>query len=106
MSSRLIASAIVVAMLAGLLQPRAFAADDPVTTHLGDKVADIAFVNAEGKTTRLHELANKKAIVIAFLSFECPVSNSYMQPLSDMAAEMESHGVAFLGLTVNQEEAA
>ena len=81
-------------------------ADDPTTTQLGKKIANLAFTDAEGKTTHLHDLKDKKAIVIVFLSFECPVAKSYMQPLSDMASELEKQGVAFIGLTVNQEENA
>src|SRR5262245_51381686 len=100
MRSGLIQTVVVVTMFAGICA----AADDAVTAHLGKKIANVTFTAADGKTTQLHDLTNKKAIVIAFLSFECPVSKSYMQPLSDMATELESQGVALIGLTVNQDE--
>src|SRR5262252_1290119 len=59
-----------------------------------------------GKTISLYDLKDKKAIVIVFLSFECPVSASYSQPLANMATEYGKHGVAFLGVTTNDEESA
>ena len=103
------ASAVLVAaFVAGLwlVRPSAAAADDVVTTHLGQKIANLAFTRAAGTTTHLYDMKDKKAIVIVFLSFECPVSKTYMQPLSDMATELDKQGVAFVGLTVNQEETA
>ena len=57
-----------------------------------------------GKTTHLYDLKNKKAIVLVFLSFDCPISTSYSQPLADMANDLSKQGVAFVGLTVNQDE--
>ena len=54
----------------------------------------------------LHDLKDKKAIVLVFFSFECPVSNSYCQPLVDMHKEYAKHGVAFIGLTVNDDDTA
>ena len=39
-----------------------------------------------------------------FLSFECPVSNSYMAPLSEMAKEFGKFGVTFWGLTTNEDD--
>ncbi|MCI0638734.1 MAG: redoxin domain-containing protein [Gemmataceae bacterium] len=73
---------------------------------LGEKVANLTFRDEQGKSHALHDLKNKKAIVIVFLSFECPVSNSYAQPLADMANEYGKYGVTFLGLTTNAEETA
>jgi peroxiredoxin len=105
--SRVIVTTVLVAALSAglwLARPRSSAADDVVTTHLGKKIGNLAFTDSAGKITSLHDLKDKKAIVIVFLSFECPVSRSYMQPLTDMATEMEKKGVAFIGLTVNQEE--
>jgi peroxiredoxin/mono/diheme cytochrome c family protein len=80
------------------------AANDPSTANLGKKIGNITFKNASGKTSTLYDLKNKKAIVIVFLSFECPVSNSYSQPLSNMATEFAKQGIAFIGLTTNQDD--
>jgi peroxiredoxin len=80
------------------------AAAEPSTANLGKKIANVAFKDAAGKATALHDIKAKKAIVVVFLSFDCPVSTSYSQPLADMADEFGKHGVAFVGLTVNQDE--
>ena len=78
----------------------------PSTANLGKKIANFTLADAEGKAWSLYDLKDKKAIVIVFLSFECPVSTSYAQPLADMAAEFGKAGVAFVGLTANAEETA
>src|SRR5438876_11521925 len=101
MQSRLIACA---GLVATLLLVRSSHADDPTTTHHGKKIANLAFTDADGKTTHLYDLKDKKAIVLVFLSFECPVSTSYAQPLADMHKEYAKHGVAFIGLTTNEDE--
>src|SRR6185295_18595814 len=64
------------------------------------------FKDERGKTYRLYELQNKKAIVIVFLSFECPVSKSYSQPLAEMAKEFEQFGAVIWGLTTNEDDTA
>src|SRR5437660_646770 len=82
------------------------ASADPVPSkaNLGKKIANVGFTDAAGKTFSLYDLRDKKAVVVVFLSFECPVSNSYAQPLADMANEYAKHGIAFLGLTTNNDE--
>jgi peroxiredoxin len=80
-------------------------ADDiPSTANLGKKIANFSLTDAQGKTWSLYDAKDQKAVVIVFLSFECPVSTSYAQPLADMAAEFGKAGVAFVGLTVNPEQ--
>src|SRR5262249_36232305 len=76
----------------------------PSTAKVGKKIADVSFQDAAGKTVSLYDFKDKKAVVVVFLSFECPVSNSYTQPLADMAREYAKHGIAFVGLTTNTEE--
>jgi len=89
---------------AGLLVGTVTAADAvPSTAALGTKVPDLTFSAASGKTLALHDLKGKKAIVLVFLSFDCPVSTSYSQPLADMCKEHSAH-VAFIGLTTNEDE--
>jgi peroxiredoxin len=97
--------AFVVSALAGFALTAGISADPtPSKQNLGKKIGNVSFKDAAGKTVSLHDFKSKKAIVIVFLSFDCPVSNSYSQPLTDMADELGKHGVAFLGLTVNADE--
>src|SRR5262249_7627051 len=44
------------------------------------------------------------AIALVFLSFECPVSRSYSEPLSEIAKEFEKFGVTIWGLTTNEDD--
>lgn len=75
----------------------------PSRANLDKKIANFT-LNAAGKTFPLYDLKDKKAIVVVFLSFDCPVSNSYSQPLAEMSAEYGKHGVTFLGITVNDDD--
>jgi peroxiredoxin len=91
-------------VLAGLLASPALAQREPSTAHLGKKIANLTFKDDKGATQSLYDLKNKKAIVVVFLSFDCPVSTSYARPLADMVSEFGKHGVAFIGLTTNENE--
>ncbi|MBI3824196.1 MAG: redoxin domain-containing protein [Planctomycetes bacterium] len=84
----------------------AFAQPEPSKARLGEKIPNLTFKNEKGKTFRLYELENKKAIAIVFLSFECPISKSYSQPLSEIAKEFEDYGVTIWGLTTNDDDTA
>lgn len=81
-------------------------AEGPSRAKLGEKIPNLIFHGDKGKEFALHDWKDKEAIVIVFFSFECPVSNSYCQPLVDMQKEYEKNGVAFLGLTVNDDDSA
>jgi peroxiredoxin len=43
------------------------------------------------------DLAGKKATVVVFLSFDCPMSTHYAAPLAEMAKAYAQKGVAFVG---------
>jgi peroxiredoxin/mono/diheme cytochrome c family protein len=81
-------------------------ADGPSRAKLGAKVPNLVLQGEKGERLALQDLKDKKAIVLVFFSFECPVSNSYCQPLIDMHKEFAKHGVAFIGLTVNDDDTA
>jgi peroxiredoxin/mono/diheme cytochrome c family protein len=78
----------------------------PSNDKLGKKIANVTFQAADGKTFALHDLKGKKAVVAVFLSFECPVSTSYSQTLATLADQYKGKGVAFLGITTEDEDAA
>src|ERR1043166_3183280 len=73
---------------------------------LGDKMPNLTFKDDKGKTHRLYELENKKAIVLVFLSFECPVAKTYCAPLTEPPDEFAKFGVTVWGLTTNEDESA
>jgi peroxiredoxin len=103
-SSLVLLGVFIAAAALGLWLAEPAPADNPITTNLGKKIANIPFTDADGKTTHLYELKDKKAIVLVFLSFECPVSTSYSQPLAEIADDLAKREVAFFALTANQEE--
>lgn len=59
---------------------------------------NVALTDAAGKTHSLVDFKGKKAVVAVFLSFDCPVSNSYAPLLAQLHSKYESRGVAFLGI--------
>jgi peroxiredoxin len=95
------------ALLASLvLTPSSRAGDDPSAAKLGAKIANVSFKEAEGKTTALYDIKGKKAIVVVFLNFECPVSTNYAPILADLAKTYGEKGVAFVGACACDEDAA
>src|SRR5882724_8814581 len=98
-------SSYLTALAIALVFPLCAAAQsEPSKAKLGEKMPNLTFKDQKGKTHRLYELENHKAIAIVFLSFECPVSNSYMAPLNEMADEFGKFGVTFWGLTTNDDD--
>ena len=51
-------------------------------------------------------LPGGRATVIVFISFDCPVSNSYVGPLTDLAKEYAPKGVTVIGLCPTDASAA
>lgn len=100
---KILSSLLVLGVLAIPL-PAASGDKEVNTANLGKKIPNLTFKDENGKTHSLYELKDKKAIVLVFLSFECPVSNSYSQPLANMAKEYGKYGVSFIGLTVNLDD--
>jgi len=77
---------------------------EPPRAKLGEKMPNLTFKDEKGKAHRLYELENQKAIVLVFLCFECPVSNSYAHPLAEIASEFGKHGVTVWGLTAGDDD--
>lgn len=88
------------------LGPVVLADTGPSTARLGKKIDNFTLQDAAGKAWALHNLKDRKAVVVVFLSFECPVSNSYTQSLADLATDYAKQGVAFIGICTNDEDAA
>src|SRR2546425_12146279 len=79
-----------------------FPADDQNREMLGTKIANFALPASSGQGFHLYDLKGKKVVVVVFLSFECPVSNSYTQALAEIARTYPERGVAFLGLRAEE----
>jgi peroxiredoxin len=77
--------------------PAAAAADDP------PPIADVVLADAAGKRFAFLDLKGKKAVVVVFLSFECPVATSYAPTLAELSRRYGPQGVAFVGVDSSDE---
>jgi peroxiredoxin len=66
------------------------------------KIPNISFSDGSGTSISLHSL-QKKAIVVACLSFDCPMSKSYLPVLAQLVRDYEGQGVAFFGICAGEE---
>ncbi len=75
----------------------------PAADKINTKIADFQFQGADGKPVSLYALKDKKAVVVVFLSFDCPVSASYAPVLAQMSQTYAEKGVAFLAVDGGDE---
>ena len=78
----------------------------PATEKIGKKVDRVTLRDAAGKAFALTDLQGKKAVVVVFLSFDCPVSTSYSPVLAELARTYGPRETAFLGIVATDEDAA
>lgn len=76
-----------------------------VTDKLGKKIDMAALTDVDGKPMPVDALKDNKAVVVVFLSFECPVSNSYAVTLSEMHKKYSEKGVAFVAVSTSADRA-
>src|SRR5262245_66639398 len=83
-------------------------AADPsaATDRLNKKIDNVALTAADGKSGALHDLKDRKAVVVVFLSFDCPVSNHYATTLAEMHKTYSDKGVRFLGVVSSDDAPA
>jgi peroxiredoxin/mono/diheme cytochrome c family protein len=82
-------------------------AEPPVNTDkLNKKIEGFTLTDVRGKKVALADYRDRKAVVIVFLSFECPVSNSYVPELNRLAKDCADQGVALLAVACGDEPAA
>lgn len=98
---------LLVGLTVGLLGASVTRADETGSNaKLNKKIDNLTFKDADGRAVTLHDLKDKKAVVLVFLSFECPVSNSYAPFLNEFVKKYGPNGVAFVALAVNDETPA
>lgn len=96
---------LALAFLTGMLASTV-AAEDVAAAKLGQRIADVQLTDAAGKPWSLSGIKDKKAVVVLFLSFECPVSTNYSPVLADMAQRTAAEGVEFVGICASEGETA
>ncbi|HYE17126.1 MAG TPA: redoxin family protein, partial [Tepidisphaeraceae bacterium] len=77
----------------------------PGALGIGERLPDVPFTDLAGKSGKLSDLADRKAVVICLTSTTCPVSRKYGPTLAELEAKYRAKGVAFLALNVAQSEA-
>ncbi|MBY0528081.1 MAG: redoxin domain-containing protein [Gemmataceae bacterium] len=101
-----IAALLALTLVVSLVLNRDAPADaEPSTARLAKKISNVTFTDDANKTLSLYDMKDKKAIVVVFLSFDCPVSTSYSQPLADLAKAYADKGVAFVGVCPCDDDA-
>ena len=84
----------LLAALAVGLPSLAMAADTKQDAGVGSKAPAPVLVGLDGKAVSFDALRGKTATVVVFVSFECPVSNSYSELLNDLAKAHAEKGVS------------
>src|SRR5690349_16438652 len=97
MSSRLVFPALVVALVIIPFASPAVPEAKPAK--------NFALADAGGKAWSLHD-QKAKAVVVAFLSTECPMANGYLPVLADIAAKYGDKGVTLVGVFPDPETTA
>src|SRR4051812_1802829 len=77
-----------------------------LAADIGKPITDVRLHGVDGKTIQLRDLKDHSAIVVVFLSFECPVSNSYAPVLNELAKTYGPRKVAVLAIAPTDDAAA
>lgn len=91
-------------MIVGLMLVMSFFVLHAGALSPGDKVADFSLKDYNGKTHSLSQYKDKAAIVIIFVSTQCPVSNAYNARMAKLYSDYSKKNVAFLGINSNRRE--
>jgi mono/diheme cytochrome c family protein/thiol-disulfide isomerase/thioredoxin len=65
----------------------------------------VPLATLDGKPTTLAAVQGKTATVVVFVSFECPVSNSYVTPLGELAKQYADKGVTLVAVCPTDDSA-
>ncbi|HEY1189568.1 MAG TPA: redoxin domain-containing protein [Gemmata sp.] len=77
--------------------PRTVAADPPASTdRLNKEIENLKLPARDGEAPALRDLAKEKGTVVVFLSFDCPVSNSYATALTELHKAFSAKGIGFV----------
>ncbi len=82
-----------------------FAQSEEKAKAIGEKIADIGGLrDLRGNGRTLHSFKDHKAVVLAFIGTDCPVSNLYVPGLKELEAKYRKQGVQFLGVYPNASD--
>lgn len=99
-------SRTLLATIAPFILVLTVSADKPAQdTKIGQKVAEVKLIALDGKSVTLDTLRGKSGTVLAFVSFECPVSTSYLSGLMDLAKQYHDRGISVVAVCPTDEPA-
>src|SRR4051794_30631518 len=78
-------------------------ADSPADVDKLNKKITFTLADPAGKPWSLASQQGKKAVVVVFLSFDCPVSNSYAPTLVELHRSYAEKGVAFVAVNASDD---
>ncbi len=70
----------------------------------GEMVQDFTLEDFNGTSYKLSNYNDNEAIVLLFISSQCPVSNAYNERMNKLYTSFHSKGVAFIGINSNSTE--
>jgi len=82
----------------------AVATEKQAASSLDTVITNFSLPDIDGKTHSLKDYKASKAIVLMFISTECPVSNAYNSRMAAISKDYASKGVTFLGINSNKAE--
>ena len=68
------------------------------------KYKNFTLPDYDGKKYSLTDYKDSKAIVVMFISTQCPVSNAYNERMAKIYKDYKSKGITFLGINSNNQE--
>lgn len=69
-----------------------------------EKVENFSLYSYDGNKYSLSDFKNSNAIVLIFISTQCPVSNAYNSRMIELNKKYKEKGVTFIGINSNKEE--
>ena len=87
-----------------LVAPPLALADSPPAGPLGKAIPGFKLRDYRGAERSLDEFRNRRLVVVAFLGTECPLARLYGTRLAELARQYEPRGIAFLGISSNQQD--
>ncbi|HEX4000803.1 MAG TPA: redoxin domain-containing protein [Pirellulales bacterium] len=72
------------------------AATNAVAQLIGRRVSNFVVKDAGGQTKSLADYADKQAVVLVFVSSQCPIANEYLPIIEELAKKFADRSVQFL----------
>src|SRR5271170_7571677 len=88
----------------GLLVCAGLTVHAPAADRTGKPVKDFSLKSHLGKEYSLHNFADQKLLVVAFLGTECPLAKLYGPQLAELAGKYGPKGIAFIGIDSNSQD--